>query len=295
MASKKSSFSTNEAVNFLIADDYSASDCDSSGSEVPNEEFADDDYDLNVRNQTLPEVAQRGSCRTRGTINNFRRPGIRTRGGSNARMEKINDTRLRIERKLEDSWSKINTEPKIHEFTADTGLQVLFDPNTATLLDFLRLFLTDDFFQLISGETNLYAEQYIEANPENPTSKTWSPTTPNEIKFFLVLYLLTGIVQKPQIKQFWSTNPHLQSALFNQVMAQNRFTEILKFLHFVDNSNYNANDPNRNILYKVWGIVEFLVDQFKNVYIATQPISIHEELLLWKGRLSFKQHILSKC
>ena len=65
---------------------------------------------------------------------------------------------------MEDSWSKIDTEPKIHEFTADTGLQVLFEPDTATLLDFLNLFLTDEFFQLISGETNLYAEQCIEAN-----------------------------------------------------------------------------------------------------------------------------------
>ena len=94
-------------------------------------------------------------------------------------MEKSNHTKLRKERKLEDSWSKIDTEPKIHEFTANTGLQVLFYPNTATLLDFLNLFLTDEFFQLIVGQRNLYAEQYIEANPENSTSKTWYPTTPN--------------------------------------------------------------------------------------------------------------------
>ena len=72
-------------------------------------------------------------------------------------------------------------------------------------------------------------------------------------------------------------------------MARNRFTEKLKFLYFVDNSNYNANDPNRDKLYKVRCVVEFPVDQFKNIYILTQQISIDEELLLWKGRLSFKQ------
>ena len=65
-------------------------------------------------------------------------------------------------------------------------------------------------------------------------------------------------------------------------------------MHFVDNSNYNANGPNRGKLYKVWGVVEFLVDQFKNVYKLTQHISIDEELLLWKGTLSFKQYIPSK-
>ena len=58
LAFKKSSLSTNEAVNFVLADDDSASDFDSSGSEMSIEEFTDDD-DLNVRNQPLP--AQRGS------------------------------------------------------------------------------------------------------------------------------------------------------------------------------------------------------------------------------------------
>ena len=132
-------------------------------------------------------------------------------------------------------------------------MQVLFDPNTATLLDFLNLFLTDEFFQLTSGQTNFYAAQYIEARPENPTSKSWSPTTHNVIKVFLALYLLAGIVQKPQIKRFWSTDPLLQFALFRQVMQQNRFTEILKLLLFVDNSNFNANNPNRDKLYKSMG------------------------------------------
>ena len=76
MGFKKSNFSTKEAVNFILADDDSASDFDSSDSEVSSEEFTDDDDDLNVKTQPLLEVAQRGSCRTRGTINNFRRPGI---------------------------------------------------------------------------------------------------------------------------------------------------------------------------------------------------------------------------
>ena len=100
MAFKKSSFSTTEAVNFVLADDDSASDFDSSGSEVSSEGFTDDDDDLNVRNQPLPEVDQRGNCRARGTINSFRRPGIWARGGSNARMGKINDTKLRKEKKI---------------------------------------------------------------------------------------------------------------------------------------------------------------------------------------------------
>ena len=77
-------------------------------------------------------------------------------------------------------------------------------------------------------------------------------------------------------------------------MARNRFIEILKLLHVVDNSNCNANDPNRDILCKERGVVEILVDQFKNVCIRTQHISIDEGLFLWKCRLSFKQYVPSK-
>ena len=57
-------------------------------------------------------------------------------------------------------------------------------------------------------------------------------------------------------------------------------------MHFVHNSNYNANDPNRGKLYKVRGVVEFLVDRFKNVYKLTQHISTDEELLLLSRKKS---------
>ena len=72
--------------------------------------------------------------------------------------KKIMILNWRKEKNRRDFGSKIDTEPKIHEFTAETGLQVLFDANTATLSDFLNLFLTDKFFQLISRRENLYAQ-----------------------------------------------------------------------------------------------------------------------------------------
>ena len=72
--------------------------------------------------------------------------------------KKNNDTKLRKGKKKGNFGSKIDAEPKVHGFNADTGLQVLFDQNTATLSDFMNLFLTDKFFQLISGWKNLYTE-----------------------------------------------------------------------------------------------------------------------------------------
>ena len=56
------------------------------------------------------------------------------------------------------------------------------------------------------------------------------------------------------------------------------------FLHFADNSNYDATDPDRDKLFKVRDIVEFFVHRFKIVYIPSENNSIDEELLLHKGR-----------
>ena len=77
-------------------------------------------------------------------------------------------------------------------------------------------------------------------------------------------------------------------------MSRNRFQEISEFLHFADNSNYDANESNQDKLYKVRYVVEFLIDRFKTCCLPAESISVNEELLLWKGRLSFKQYIPSK-
>ena len=68
----------------------------------------------------------------------------------------------------------------------------------------------------------------------------------------------------------------------------------MQFLHFADNSNYDATDPGRDKLFKVRDILEFLVDRFKTVYIPSENILIDEKILPYKGRLSFKQYIPSK-
>ena len=57
---------------------------------------------------------------------------------------------------------------------------------------------------------------------------------------------------------------------------------------------YNANDPNRDRIYKVHPKIEYLVNKFKSVYTPDKEVSIDEELLLWKGRLGFKQYISNK-
>ena len=99
-------------------------------------------------------------------------------------------------------------------------------------------------------------------------------------------------MRKPEVSYHWNTNPLLKGSIFNRVTPRNRFQLILQFLHFAGNSQCNANGPNRDKLNKVRAIIQYLVSMLKSVYIPEEHISIDEELILWKGKLLFKQYIV---
>ena len=106
--------------------------------------------------------------------------------------------------------------------------------------------------------------------------------------------MLMGINTLPAISDHWSTDVLFHNPVFKSVMSRNRYQIISKFLHFADNSKYNANDPNRDGLYKVRPLQNYLVAKFQEVYYPSKSVSIDEQLLLHKGNLLFRQYIPSK-
>ena len=83
------------------------------------------------------------------------------------------------------------------------------------------------------------------------------------MKRVLALHFLTGIFKKPEVAQYWSTNPLIKNPIFNELMSRNCFQGIFNFLHFNENSNYKPNDPYCDQLYKVTPLIEHIVLQFK--------------------------------
>ena len=65
-------------------------------------------------------------------------------------------------------------------------------------------------------------------------------------------------------------------------------------MYVADDSNYDATNPSSDKSFKVTAVAGLLVHRFKTVYSALENISIDEELLLYKGKLAFKQYIPSK-
>ena len=151
--------------------------------------------------------------------------------------------------------------------------------------DFLGLFMTEELLQILVEQTNLYAEKSITRLPNLPHSHVnqWKPVDVTEMKEFLGLYFLTGLVWKPEVKLFWGRNTVHETPYFGKVMSRNRFQILLRFLHYSD-----AEDTGEDRLYKLRGVINYLQDRFQTMFQPGQDISIDEGTLLWHGRLGFK-------
>ncbi|XP_014674059.1 PREDICTED: piggyBac transposable element-derived protein 4-like [Priapulus caudatus] len=106
------------------------------------------------------------------------------------------------------------------------------------------------------------------------------------MKKFLALFFLTGIISKPELELYWSTNEILSTPIFSKVMPRNRFEIIWSYFHVNDNEARPADDTDR--LYKVRPVLDHLVTKFRELYNPGQNISIDEGMLLWRGRLTFR-------
>ena len=78
-------------------------------------------------------------------------------------------------------------------------------------------------FDIIYKETNRYAQQYIPQMDLDLRPKSivhsWTPTDAKEIKAFLGLCILMGIISKPRISMYWSTDSFYHTPVFSQVIA----------------------------------------------------------------------------
>ena len=204
------SYMSEEVLAEIFADPDSDFDGESSSDESYTEEVLSESRELSESDESdkLSENdAQENTPRpTQGRSRGGGRGRARQHGatGCGARRNQQQEDAL-----LEQQWTSNDWQPRIPAFTACTGLQVQL-PNNAGVSDYLTLFLTNEFFDLLVEQTNLYAAQYKrgDANlPPHSRANSWEETNRNEMKKFLALVLLMGIVRKPEVSDYWSKNP----------------------------------------------------------------------------------------
>ena len=183
-----------------------------------------------------------------------------------------------------DNWTTVDESPREHPFQGDPGVKATL-PSWTEPYTIFRLFFTSALLQLIVDETNRYAAEMA------PKTKTvWSAVSEDDVMCFIALMLLMGIVRKPSMSLYWATDATTSTPYFGVIMSRNRFLAINQFFHFANNSLNPGNDR----IFKIRPVIEHLREKFRTTFFPDRSISIDESLLLWKGRLGWKQYIPKK-
>jgi len=184
-------------------------------------------------------------------------------------------------------FSKNDRQPRIPPFIGNPGVQFAVE-NEADVMSYFDHYIPPELIERVVDQTNLYAQQQIAKMPRPVTkharSEEWKPVTVMEMKKFLGLIFVTGIVRKPKLQLYWSMRGIFQTPIFPQTMSRNRFQLIQRYLHFIDN---HAAGTNVDHLYKILTILDIVVNNFRTNYIPGRKISLDEGMLGWRGRLRF--------
>ncbi|CAF1419084.1 unnamed protein product [Adineta steineri] len=191
-------------------------------------------------------------------------------------------------------WKKTAFKPHLFSFD-DTNAGLSSNINAmkdATPLEFFQLLFDESIVDLIVEKTNKYQRFSNNNTPPSPSSHQakWTETNRSEIYTFLATIMLMSVTKKNKILDYWSTDPMIITPIFGQLFPRDRFLPLLKYLHFNDESTLVNDDK----LYKIKPVINSLRKKFKSLVIPNKNLCIDESLILWKGRLAFKQYIPSK-
>ncbi|XP_049954903.1 piggyBac transposable element-derived protein 4-like [Schistocerca serialis cubense] len=225
--------------------------------------------------------------------------------------ESLQDTDIEASESDFDSETSDNktllqqTVPSEFVHASSVRIQYLFSGNSDTVVPLkqnnvmscLMCFVDDALCTMVDEQTNLYAEQFIASHPNLAARSrvhSWQNTTRDKVKTLIGMLVLQGILHKPDHKMYFSKRESVDTPFFGKVMSEKRFHLLLKFLHFADNTSYDPLGTISRKLFKIHPIMEHLRRKFRSVYMPERNITIEKSLLLWKGRLGWKQYIPSK-
>lgn len=126
-------------------------------------------------------------------------------------------------------WSSeteyIEQEPELQNFMGERKLGEDID-HDSILFDVFKLFISQTFLREIKQQTNLYASQQIrDAKQENAVRRNslfqlWKTLTLVNLKKFFAIVLHMSVLKKPQLRDYWSTNPVLHSSFGKSMMSR---------------------------------------------------------------------------
>ena len=214
----------------------------------------------------------------RGRGTRGRGQGIQKKADGNPNWKSLGD----------DEYVNRNADVEFLEFTGPSREATLQE----TPLQFLELFFTQEVFKQLANQTNLFY-QYLKENSNKPLPPFKETTVP-EIMAFLGMHIAMGLGRLPIYDDYWRIGI-LRMQWFSSIMPRNRFRDILRYFHLVDNrKSVEKGHPDYSKLFKLGGLENKLSNSFSEMYLPGKNLSIDEQMIGMKGRVSFIQYMPKK-
>ena len=175
-----------------------------------------------------------------------------------------------------------NHDPVIMNFqpTEPSGVTTNFNHGDGSESAFFENFMDTELLNHILIETNNYAR-----------IPNWVNVAMNELRTYIALLFAFSQVVKQNFRSYWEDGNNVTSTPnIKKYMKRSRFEEINRTLHFADLNSLDRNDR----LSKARKLIEHVKKKFKSAYKPFQKLCIDESLVLFRGRVIFRQYIPSK-
>lgn len=197
----------------------------------------------------------------------------------------------------DNSSENSDDDPTLPEYTQQPHCTQ--DMTNKSPLDFFQLFITDSILETVVAQTNLFAQQYLDSHELKQRSRVqqWvkSPHNMAELRKFLALIIIMGLISYPSIEDYWVTSWPFAISTFSSIMSRDRFSLLLRFLHLNDSTKYiPKGEPGYDPLYKLRPFVDPLIANFKAAFTLGRELSVDEGMIGFKGRLWFLQYMPKK-
>ena len=119
--------------------------------------------------------------------------------------------------------------------------------------------------------SNRYAREVMGAEKY----QSWREITVEDVKAFLGFSILMGINVLPSIGDYWQRDKTLRYAPIADRITRDRFRDISRYLHFVDNSTLAPRgSPNYNRLGKVQPSIDRITGKFTELYDPHKELAV---------------------
>ncbi|GBP86818.1 PiggyBac transposable element-derived protein 4 [Eumeta japonica] len=130
---------------------------------------------------------------------------------------------------------------------------------------------------------------------ENDDEQLWSESDDVPLQEYVSIdtYKGRGVNKQGGVdfREYW--DPIFGNPIFRTIMGKNRFASLLRFLRF-DDKNTRSLRKSKDKLAPIRELCEYVNQNLKKFYLPGENLTIDEQLVSFRGRVSFKQYLPCK-